>query len=113
MKKISIGIIIILILLFGTISLIRSTGESYIKKECVLFINDKESDFPSFGMSMYDRMEELFKDIKSEDRNKDLKGLTNLQIMVKICEKMLVYDSIDGLTTENFDKAIFQVLTKE
>lgn len=113
MRKIAIGIVIILILLFATTSLIRNTGDNHIKEECLLFINGDESDFPSFGIAMYDRMEELFKGIKPEDRNPNLKGLTQLQAMIKICKQTQEYDSIGGSTTDNFDKAIYKILMKE
>ena len=113
MKKIAIGIVIILTLLFGATSLIRNTGDGHIKEECLLFINDEESDFPSFGIAMYDRMEELAKGIKPEDRNYDLKNLTKLQVMIDICKQTQEYDKIDGSTTDNFDKAIYKVLMKD
>lgn len=113
MKKIAVGIVIILILLFGITSLIRNIGDNHIKEECLLFINDEESDFPSFGIAMYDRMEELAKNIKSEDRNYDLKGLTKLEVMINICKQTKKYDNIEGSTTDNFDKAIYKILKKE
>lgn len=111
-KKIIIGIVIILILLVGVTSLIRNVGDNHIKEECLLFINDEESDFPSFGIAMYDRVDELAKGISRDDINYDLKDLTKLQIIIKICQQTQEYDSIGGSTTDNFDKAIYKIFTK-
>lgn len=113
MKKIAVGIVILLTLLVGATSLIRNVGENHIKEECILLINDEESDFPSFGIAMYDRMEELAKSIKPEDRNHNLKGLTKLQVMINICQQTQEYDKVDGSRTDNFDKAIYKVLMKD
>lgn len=113
MKKIAVVIVVLLVLLVGATSLIRNVGENHIKEECVLFINNKKSDFQSFGIAMYDRMEELAKSIKPEDRNHNLKGLTKLEVMINICQQTQEYDKIDGSTTENFDKAIYKILMKD
>ena len=113
MKKIAIIIIILLGLLIGLTSLIRNVGENHIKEACILLINGQESNFPPFGIVMYDRIEELAKNIKPEDRNYNLKGLTKLQVMINICQQTQEYDKINGSTTENFDKAIYKVLMKD
>lgn len=113
MKKIAVVIVILLALLVGATSLIRNVGENNIREECILLINDKESDFPSFGIAMYDRMEELAKNIKPENRNHNLKGLTKLEVMINICQQTEEYDKINGSTTENFDKAIYKILMKD
>ncbi|WP_294960414.1 hypothetical protein [Sulfurimonas sp.] len=113
MKKIAIGIIVIAIAFFAVTSLINTGGSGLMKAECKLFIDGKKTDMASFSLGMYDRVDELSKKIKPEDKNSALEGLSKEQIMVNICKQTQEYDELGGSTTDNFDKATYKVLSKD